>query len=91
MRLCENLRIRHGQGIGLIHNIPSATSAVKRMMAEAGDILARLSVANGIIRAEMSALIAHLAFRSTRPRGTGARPSGGLLLGGCRRLRISEH
>ena len=32
-----------GQGIGLIHDIPSATSAVERMMAEAGDILARLS------------------------------------------------
>jgi NAD(P)H-dependent flavin oxidoreductase YrpB (nitropropane dioxygenase family) len=32
-----------GQGIGLIHDIPSATSAVEQMMAEAGDILARLS------------------------------------------------
>jgi len=32
-----------GQGIGLIHDIPSATDAVERMMAEAGDILGRLS------------------------------------------------
>jgi enoyl-[acyl-carrier protein] reductase II len=34
-----------GQGIGLIHDIPSATDAVERMMAEAGDILGRLSSA----------------------------------------------
>jgi NAD(P)H-dependent flavin oxidoreductase YrpB (nitropropane dioxygenase family) len=32
-----------GQGIGLINDIPSATDAVERMMAEAGDILGRLS------------------------------------------------
>jgi len=32
-----------GQGIGLIHDIPSATDAVERMMAEAGNILGRLS------------------------------------------------
>ena len=32
-----------GQGIGLIHDIPSATDAVERMMAEASDILGRLS------------------------------------------------
>jgi len=32
-----------GQGIGLIHDIPSATDAVERMMAEARDILGRLS------------------------------------------------
>ena len=31
-----------GQGSGLIHDIPSATDAVERMMAEAGDILGRL-------------------------------------------------
>ena len=31
-----------GQGIGLIHDIPAATDAVERMMAEAGDILGRL-------------------------------------------------
>jgi hypothetical protein len=36
-----------GQGIGLIHDIASATVAVERMMAETGDILNRLS---GIIR-----------------------------------------
>jgi nitronate monooxygenase len=34
-----------GQGIGLIHDIPSATDAVERMMTEAGDILVRLSAA----------------------------------------------
>ena len=32
-----------GQGIGLIHDIPSATDAVERMMAEAGEILGRLA------------------------------------------------
>jgi enoyl-[acyl-carrier protein] reductase II len=32
-----------GQGIGLIHDIPSATDAIERMMVEAGDILSRLS------------------------------------------------
>jgi hypothetical protein len=32
-----------GQGIGLIHDIPSATDAVERMMTEAGDILGRLA------------------------------------------------
>jgi len=32
-----------GQGIGLINDIPSAADAVERMMAEAGDILGRLS------------------------------------------------
>ena len=32
-----------GQGIGLIHDIPSATDAVERMMAEASNILGRLS------------------------------------------------
>lgn len=32
-----------GQGIGLIHAIPSATDAVERTMAEAGDILGRVS------------------------------------------------
>jgi len=32
-----------GQGIGLIHDIPSATDAVEQMMAEVGDILSRLS------------------------------------------------
>jgi NAD(P)H-dependent flavin oxidoreductase YrpB (nitropropane dioxygenase family) len=32
-----------GQGIGLIHDIPSAADAVERMMAEAGDILGRLA------------------------------------------------
>jgi NAD(P)H-dependent flavin oxidoreductase YrpB (nitropropane dioxygenase family) len=37
-----------GQGIGLIHDIPSATDAVERMMVEASDILSRLS---GAIRA----------------------------------------
>jgi NAD(P)H-dependent flavin oxidoreductase YrpB (nitropropane dioxygenase family) len=32
-----------GQGIGLINDIPSATDVVERMMAEAGDVLSRLS------------------------------------------------
>jgi NAD(P)H-dependent flavin oxidoreductase YrpB (nitropropane dioxygenase family) len=32
-----------GQGIGLIHDIPSARDAVEQMMAEVGDILSRLS------------------------------------------------
>jgi NAD(P)H-dependent flavin oxidoreductase YrpB (nitropropane dioxygenase family) len=32
-----------GQGIGLIHDIPSVTDAVERMMAEASNILGRLS------------------------------------------------
>ena len=32
-----------GQGIGLINDIPSATDAVERMMAEVGDILGRLA------------------------------------------------
>lgn len=41
-----------GQGIGLIHDIPSATEAVERMMAEAADVLGRLSSA---IRTEREA------------------------------------
>jgi len=32
-----------GQGIGLNHDIPSATDTVERMMMEAGDILGRLA------------------------------------------------
>jgi hypothetical protein len=32
-----------GQGIGLIHDVPSATDAVERMMTEAGDILGRIA------------------------------------------------
>jgi NAD(P)H-dependent flavin oxidoreductase YrpB (nitropropane dioxygenase family) len=32
-----------GQGIGLINDIPSATDAVERMMAQAGDVPRRLS------------------------------------------------
>ena len=32
-----------GQEIGLINDIPSATDAVERMMAEAGEILGRLA------------------------------------------------
>ena len=32
-----------GQGVGLIKDIPSATDAVERIMAEAADILGRLA------------------------------------------------